>query len=140
MGEGKMTEIQSRTKYLFYVSLLMSANVSSSSLEKEVHISNQTRSQITENVSLGSDWKLQSIVEFSSKKPKMVEKSIVVKDELTGKNIELDIQLDSETKKLVSPFGVHVTYCYREESTCLTWVIIKTESEGWHIDHTFENY
>jgi hypothetical protein len=135
-----MTKIQSRTKYLFYISLLMSTNVSGSTLEKDVNISNQTRSYITENVSLGSDWQLQSIVEFSSKKPKMVEKSIDVKDELTGKNIELDIRLDSETKKLVSPFGVHVTYCYREESTCLTWVIIKTESEGWHIDHTFENY
>jgi hypothetical protein len=135
-----MTKIQSRTKYLFYISLLMSTNVSGSSLEKDVNISNQTKAYITENVSLGSYWQLQSIVEFSSNKPKMVEKSIGIKDELTGKNIELDIQLDSETKKLVSPFGVHVTYCYREESTCLTWVIIKTESEGWHIDHTFENY
>jgi hypothetical protein len=135
-----MTKLQSRTKYLFYISLLISTNVSGSSLEKDVSISNQTRAYITENVSLGSDWQLQSIVEFSSKKPKMVKKSIDVKDELTGKNIELDIRLDSETKKLVSPFGVHVTYCYREESTCLTWVIIKTESEGWHIDHTFENY
>jgi len=118
----------------------MSTDVSSSSLEKEVHISNHTRSQITESVSLGSDWHLQSIVEYSSKKPKVVEKSIDVADELTGKNIELDIQLDSETKKLVSSFGVHVTYCYRKESTCLTWVFIKDESEGWHIDHTFEYY
>jgi hypothetical protein len=47
-----MTKIQSRTKYLFYISLLMSTNVSGSSLEKDVNISNQTRAYITENVSL----------------------------------------------------------------------------------------
>ncbi|MBU2881779.1 hypothetical protein KO525_17690 [Psychrosphaera sp. B3R10] len=137
-----MFEIQNRTKSTCIVSLIMllSTKVYGASTEKEINVSEQVVSQMTENLRLSSDWKLQSIVSFSSKKQEAVEKSFEVADELTGKNIELNIELDSATNKLVSPFGMHVTYCYKDENTCLTWVFVQNESGDWSLDHTFENF
>ncbi len=136
-----MFEIQYHIRHFFLFMLLSMFNAESSAEQVDKKgVSDKTRDEIIKKIDLGADWELRSIIKYSSSKPEIIVKSIDIKDEITGKCFKTDIELSSDTKKLPSPFGIHVTYCYTDDSTCLTWIFIKNKDGHWIADKTFEIY
>jgi hypothetical protein len=108
--------------------------------QSELLLTEDDKGKILEQLKLGELWELQLIDGFSLNRPKEIEKSISIIEDNAGNNSKIDEELANALQILTLNFGVHVTFCYDEDSTCLTWVFIKDESQNWRIDNMFERY
>jgi hypothetical protein len=108
--------------------------------QSELLLTEDDKGKILEQLKLGELWELQLIDGFSLNRPKEIEKSISIIEDNAGNNSKIDEELANALQILTLNFGVYVTFCYDEDSTCLTWVFIKDESQNWRIDNMFERY